>query len=80
MKFTEYESKYDNYNIAQRLEDLKDVLDVQCQTGNYDENEYLRGLANGLMLAYYIMAEPYGKEVPFFESKKMIAEIKKEMK
>lgn len=60
-----YASKYDNYNIAQRLDDLRTIVEIQCSKGNYDVNEYMRGMANGLLLAWNTIAEPYGKEVPF---------------
>ena len=63
-------SKYDNYDIGQRLDDLESVLKVQCSPGNYDQSEYMRGMANGLLLAWYIIREPYGKEVPYFELQK----------
>lgn len=65
MKLPIYDSKYDNYNIAQRLEDLRSVVEISASKGNGDANEYMRGMANGLLLAWTIMAEPYGKEVPY---------------
>lgn len=66
----EYKSKYDNYDIGQRLADLKSVVEVQCSKGNYDVDEYMRGMANGLLLAWTIIREPYGAEVPYFEKVK----------
>lgn len=68
LKIAEYKSKYENYDIGQRLEDLKNVVEIQCSTGNFDQGEYMRGMANGLMLAWYILREPYGKEVPYFDA------------
>jgi hypothetical protein len=68
LEIKEYASKYENYDIGQRLDDLKNIVEVQCLTGNYDVSEYMRGMANGLLLAWYIMREPYGKEVPYFEA------------
>lgn len=68
MELPKYKSKYDNYNIAQRLDDLKTVVATQCSGGNHDVDDYMRGMANGLLLAWYIMAEPYGKEVPYFNN------------
>lgn len=61
-----HNSKFEHYNITQRLEDLKNCVEIQCIKGNYDCNDYMRGMANGLLLAWYIMQEPYGAEVPFF--------------
>ncbi len=64
----EYTSKYDNYDIGQRLEDLKSIVETQCSKGNFDQNEYMRGMANGLLLAWYIMREPYGADIPYLKS------------
>lgn len=61
----EYSSKYENYDISQRLADLKNVVEVQCSKGNFDQGPYMLGMANGLLLAWYIMREPYGAEVPY---------------
>jgi hypothetical protein len=58
-------SKYEEYNFEQRVADLKNVLGIACATGNYDANDYMHGMANGLILAFSIMCEPYGKEAPF---------------
>ena len=65
-----YESKYDNYDIGQRLSDLKNIVEIQCSKGNFDQGEYMRGMANGLLLAWYIIREPYGDHVPYFEPMK----------
>ena len=56
-------SKYDQYTFDQRKADLKNVLDIQVANAKYDE--YMRGMANGLMLAWTIMAEPYGTDVKY---------------
>lgn len=66
-KILEYGSKYGNYDISQRLADLKNIVEIQCDPSNALVNEYMRGMANGLMLAWYIMREPYGVEVPYFK-------------
>lgn len=63
----EYKSKYDNYDIGQRLADLKSIVEIQCSKGNFDQGEYMRGMANGLLIAWYTIREPYGAEVPFFD-------------
>jgi len=34
-----------------RIEDLKDICNIQCSKDNYDVSEYMRGMANGLLLA-----------------------------
>lgn len=66
MKINQYESKYENYDIGQRLDDLKSIVETQCSKGNFNQNEYMRGMANGLLLAWYVMREPYGKEIPYY--------------
>jgi hypothetical protein len=54
----------DDYEMNQRISDLKTLIDVQyCDDSRGDE--YRRGMANGLLLAWYIINEPYGSEVPF---------------
>lgn len=48
------------YKIAEwerRFEKLVSVTKTQCSKGNYDQDEYMRGLANGLILAESIMEE-----------------------
>ncbi len=69
MKIKKYKSKYENYDIAQRLDDLKSVLEIQCSKGNFDQSEYMRGMANGLILAWHIIREPYGSDVPYLNER-----------
>lgn len=40
-----------NKTWAQKLDDLKNLVQVQSSKGNYDYDEYMRGLANGLICA-----------------------------
>ena len=42
------------------LEKLENVKDIQCSAGNFDQNEYMRGMANGLILAVHIMKDVDG--------------------
>jgi hypothetical protein len=58
-------SKFEEYTQEQRLADLKSIMETQCSKGNYDVDEYMRGMANGLLLAWSIMGEPYGSDVPY---------------
>ena len=46
---------------------LNSVTKIQCQKGNYSVSEYMRGMANGLILAEAIMND---KEPKYFEKKK----------
>ena len=52
--------------LEERVEDLKSITKVQCAEGNFDHGEYMRGLANGLILALSVMegSEPVFKEYP----------------
>lgn len=34
---------------------LKNIIGIQCQDGNWNYNEYMRGLANGLLLAESVL-------------------------
>ena len=63
-------SKRDNYHLLHRIEDLRNVKDTQCSKGNYDYDEYMRGMANGLLLAWNILMEPYDTDVKFKEKEK----------
>lgn len=65
---TRQKSKYEQYTPEQRLADLKNVVDIQNSKGNFDQGEYMRGMANGLLLAWNIMGEPYGTEVIYKEA------------
>lgn len=48
-------NKIDDY--LRRVENLKSVLEIQCRHGNYDQSEYMRGMANGLKLAMSIFTD-----------------------
>ncbi|NQT33242.1 MAG: hypothetical protein HQ594_06195 [Candidatus Omnitrophica bacterium] len=50
--------------IEGAIEKLKDLKNIQCKTGNYDMGEYMRGMANGLILAVSVFEE---KEPIFFK-------------
>lgn len=65
MKIKEYKSKYDNYDLGQRFSDLKSIVELQCDPDNALADEYNRGLANGLLMAWNIVGEPYGHQPEF---------------
>ena len=52
--------------LERRMVNLKDATKVQSQKGNYDANEYMRGMANGLKIANGIMNDT---EPKFFKRK-----------
>lgn len=39
------------------IEQLRDVVAVQCSNGNWNANPYMHGMANGLILALAIMED-----------------------
>lgn len=57
--------KSEEYTTDQRIADLKNICDIQC---NNVVDEYMRGMANGLLLAEAIMSKPYGSEVNYFDA------------
>jgi len=56
--------KSEEYTVEQRIEDLKNITDIQC---NNVVDEYMRGMANGLLLAETVMSKPYGTDVNYFD-------------
>lgn len=48
------------------LEKLKEVTAIQCNDGNWDYDHYMRGMANGLILAVSCFSddEPEFKDEP----------------
>ncbi len=53
--------------IDDRMRELRSARDQQCSPGNWDYSEYMRGLANGLILAVHIMDNEKG-DPPYFEA------------
>ena len=43
--------------MNRRISDLGNVTKIQNSKGNYDVNEYMRGMANGLQIANAIMTD-----------------------
>lgn len=39
------------YALKEPLGDLDDILDIQCSSGNWDYNEYMQGMVNGMIFA-----------------------------
>lgn len=40
-----------------KIQELQDIINVQCSDGNWNYDEYMHGLANGLILSMAIMAD-----------------------
>lgn len=51
--------------LKKRIADLKNIKEIQCTKGNYDVDNYMHGLANGLTLALAIME---GKDPEFIDA------------
>lgn len=68
-KIKTYETKSENYTIKHRLDDLDSVTVIQCSKGNFDTDHYMRGMANGLLLAQAIMNQPYGSKMTMINEK-----------
>lgn len=63
----DYTSKAANYSIDLRVQDLRSI--AETQRDNVGDDEYMRGMYNGLALAWTIIAEPYGAEPEYFPSR-----------
>lgn len=59
--------------LSENLEKLKNAKNIQCTKGNYDYDEYMRGMANGLILAEAIMEN---KEPNYFDAPEKPARTK----
>ena len=60
-----------------RLQQLKDVSKIQSSKGNWNVSQYMRGLANGLILAVAIMEDKtprYKKDIKKYIFKDQIYE------
>jgi len=52
--------------IDKRIKDLKEIVDIQCDDGNWNMDPYMHGLANGLILGLATVTDkdPKFKEAP----------------
>ncbi|RKY08521.1 MAG: hypothetical protein DRP56_03970 [Planctomycetota bacterium] len=51
--------------MRKQIEDLKKCVKTSCQSGNYDCNPYMHGMANGMILALAILE---GKEPAYLDA------------
>lgn len=51
-------------SIDDRIENLRNICAIQCSNGNWNVNSYMRGMANGLILALAIIENT---ECKYFE-------------
>jgi hypothetical protein len=54
-------------SYKKRLENLEDIIKIQCSSGNWNYNEYMHGLANGLIMARSLFTD---EEPEFLDSPK----------
>lgn len=61
---------FDEYarRMGKRIAALKNCVDVQCTPGNFDANDYMHGMANGLILALHTIRDDDG-EPPYIGAK-----------
>ena len=52
-----------------RIENLQNIIKIQCSRGNWDYDSYMQGLANGLLLAEHIILGKEG-DIEFKEAPK----------
>lgn len=50
--------------LRKRVDQLDELVKVQCSTGNWDYNAYMLGMANGMLLAQGVMN---GQETNFLQ-------------
>ena len=50
--------------LKRRIEGVRELSKIQSSPGNYDYSEYMRGMANGLIIAEAIL---YNTDPVFFE-------------
>jgi hypothetical protein len=61
--------------LQKKIKDLEDLLKIQCSDGNWNYNEYMHGMANGMILSMNILENDYDNpytgqkcERPFLEA------------
>jgi len=55
--------------LKKRINNLEDVIDIQCSNGNWNYDPYMQGMANGLLLAHHIITG-YKGELIYLEAPK----------
>jgi len=58
--------KKSNDMLQDRVKKVIEIVEVQCSDGNYDQGEYMRGMANGMLVIKSILTD---SEPEFKESK-----------
>lgn len=51
------------------LENLEDLIEIQCSNGNWNYDSYMMGMANGMLLSRHIVTGRSG-EVPYMTAPK----------
>jgi hypothetical protein len=54
-------------DIAERFDSLAKCVEIQCSEGHWNHNEYMYGMANGLILALHIMTGSVNVEPPYLD-------------
>ena len=53
--------------LEDRIKDIEDVVNIQCQDGNWNYDPYMHGMANGLLVAENILKN---EDKPFLDAPK----------
>jgi len=64
-----------------RVAELENIVNIQCADGNWDYDEYMHGMANGLILALAILKneEPKFKVAPEKWGREKTTELREEV-
>lgn len=56
-------------SIKKIHKELQNGIDIQCSKGNYDQSEYMRGIANGMLWTKSLFDEKKPKYKEYKEEK-----------
>jgi CRISPR/Cas system CMR-associated protein Cmr5 small subunit len=68
---SEKQDKAVNFQLQQKIKDVKEIRDIQGSQGNYDQGDYMMGLYNGLEMSLALME---GRNPEFKDTKDKVAE------
>jgi len=55
-----------SYNHKIKLQDLREIIKIQCADGNWNSDPYMHGMANGLLMALSIVTDKRSELEPAF--------------
>lgn len=45
--------------LDNKIKSLEEITDIQCQDGNWNYDEYMHGLANGMILSLNVLEDDF---------------------